>query len=105
MKKYLVAGLLVWLPLAITIWVLSWLLGVLDGMFTWLLGLTTAVLPASTHALIAALAKIPAVSGSGANQAPNLAVVNMAKGWVMATKLKNMNSSNLVSLAVAVTVF
>ncbi len=59
MKKYLVAGLLVWLPLAITIWVLSWLLGVLDGMFTWLLGLTTAVLPASTHALIAALAKIP----------------------------------------------
>ena len=59
MKKYLVAGLLVWLPLAITIWVLSWLLGVLDGMFTWLLGLTTAVLPASTHVLIAALAKIP----------------------------------------------
>jgi uncharacterized membrane protein len=59
LKKYLVAGLLVWLPLAITIWVLSWLLGVLDGMFTWLLGLTTAVLPASTHALIAALAKIP----------------------------------------------
>ena len=59
MKKYLVAGLLVWLPLAITIWVLSWLLGVLDGMFAWLLSLSTAVLPASTHALIAALAKIP----------------------------------------------
>ena len=59
MKKYLVAGLLVWLPLAITIWVLSWLLGVLDGMFEWLLGLSTAVLPASTHAAIAALAKVP----------------------------------------------
>jgi hypothetical protein len=27
-KKYLVAGLLVWLPLAITMWVLLWLLGV-----------------------------------------------------------------------------
>ena len=59
MKKYLVAGLLVWLPLAITIWVLSWLLGVLDGMFAWLLGLSTAVLPASTHAAIAALTNIP----------------------------------------------
>ena len=59
MKKYLVAGLLVWLPLAITIWVLSWLLGVLDGMFAWLLGLSTALLPASTHAAIAALANIP----------------------------------------------
>jgi uncharacterized membrane protein len=59
LKKYLVAGLLVWLPLAITIWVLSWLLGVLDGMFEWLLGLSTAVLPASTHAAIAALAKVP----------------------------------------------
>jgi uncharacterized membrane protein len=32
-KKYLIAGLLVWLPLAITIWVLLWLLGVLDGVF------------------------------------------------------------------------
>jgi uncharacterized membrane protein len=31
LKKYIVAGLLVWMPLAITIWVLSWLLGTLDG--------------------------------------------------------------------------
>ena len=33
MKKYLIAGLLVWLPLAITVWVLSWLLSALDGVF------------------------------------------------------------------------
>jgi uncharacterized membrane protein len=32
-KKYLIAGLLVWLPLAITIWVLLWLLGLMDGVF------------------------------------------------------------------------
>ena len=37
MKKYLIAGLLVWLPLAITIWVLLWVLGLLDGVFGWLL--------------------------------------------------------------------
>jgi uncharacterized membrane protein len=27
LRKYLIAGLLVWLPLAITIWVLLWVLG------------------------------------------------------------------------------
>jgi uncharacterized membrane protein len=46
-KKYLIAGLLVWLPLAITIWVLSWLLGTLDGVFDSLLGAAQAVLPLS----------------------------------------------------------
>ena len=33
LKKYLLAGLLVWTPLAITVWVLTWLVGVMDGMF------------------------------------------------------------------------
>ena len=37
MKKYLIAGLLVWLPLAVTIWVLATVLGLLDGVFGWLL--------------------------------------------------------------------
>lgn len=44
MKKYLIAGLLVWLPLAITLWVLMWLYSSMDGMFLWLLsGLQAAV--------------------------------------------------------------
>jgi len=30
MKRYLVAGLLVWVPLGITIWVLHWLVSTLD---------------------------------------------------------------------------
>jgi len=59
LKKYLVAGLLVWLPLAITVWVLSWLLGLLDGLFGWLLDLSKTVLPLSTHSAIEALAGIP----------------------------------------------
>ena len=33
MKKYLLAGLLVWMPLAITIWVLNSVLGLVDGVF------------------------------------------------------------------------
>ena len=47
MKKYLLAGLLVWTPLAITIWVLAWLLGFMDSMFAWVLNGPQALLPAS----------------------------------------------------------
>lgn len=59
MRKYIVAGLLVWLPLAITIWVLSWLLGTLDGVFAWLLSVTQAVLPASMHENVERLRQVP----------------------------------------------
>jgi uncharacterized membrane protein len=58
-KKYLIAGLLVWLPMAITIWVLHAVLGVVDGLFGWLLSASQAVLPAAAHASIEALRHIP----------------------------------------------
>ena len=59
LKKYLITGLLVWLPLAITVWVLSWLLSVLDGVFLALLSMTQAVLPASAHAAIEQWRHVP----------------------------------------------
>ena len=59
MKKYAIAGLLVWLPLAITIWVMLWLLGLMDGMFMWLLAISQAVLPAGMEAAIERLRHIP----------------------------------------------
>ncbi|MBA4175650.1 MAG: hypothetical protein C0505_03685 [Leptothrix sp. (in: Bacteria)] len=59
MKKYLIAGLLVWLPLAITIWVLSWLLGAMDGVFGSLLSATQAVLPESARNGIERLRSVP----------------------------------------------
>lgn len=59
MKKYLIAGLLVWLPLAITIWVLQAVLGLLDGLFSWLLGASQAVLPLSIHPMVEMLKKVP----------------------------------------------
>jgi len=58
-KKYLIAGLLVWLPLAITIWVLLWLLGLLDGVFSWLLTLGQHVMPQGADASIEALRRVP----------------------------------------------
>ena len=59
MKKYLIAGLLVWLPLAITIWVLQAALGLLDGVFGWFLNAGKAILPAAAEPLIDLLLKIP----------------------------------------------
>jgi uncharacterized membrane protein len=59
LKKYLIAGLLVWLPLAVTIWVLQAVLGLLDGVFGWLLTASQAVLPSATHAPIDWLRSIP----------------------------------------------
>jgi uncharacterized membrane protein len=44
-KKYLIAGLLVWMPLAITIWVLNWLLSVFNGVFVWVVNTLGAVFP------------------------------------------------------------
>ena len=37
-KKYLLTGLLVWLPLTITVWLLTWLVGSLDAMLGSVLG-------------------------------------------------------------------
>ena len=59
MKKYLLAGLLVWMPLAITLWVLLWLLGLMDGVFAWVLSATQAVLPESMRASIEMLRHVP----------------------------------------------
>ena len=59
MKKYLLAGLLVWLPLAVTIWVLQAVLGLLNGVFVWLLSGSQAVLPEGSHSFIEMMQKIP----------------------------------------------
>ncbi len=59
MKKYLLAGLLVWLPLAVTIWVLQAVLGLLNGVFVWLLSSTQVVLPDGSHSFIEMLQRIP----------------------------------------------
>jgi uncharacterized membrane protein len=58
-KKYLVAGLLVWLPLAITVALLSWLLGTMDSLFAWVLHLLLNVLPASAKGVVEGLVAIP----------------------------------------------
>lgn len=59
MKKYLIAGLLVWLPLTITVWVLLWVLGLLDGVFSSLIFASQAILPEPAREPLDALRRIP----------------------------------------------
>jgi len=58
-RKYIVAGLLVWLPLAVTVWLLTTVLGMMDGLFGWLLTATQAVLPAGAHGFLEMLRHVP----------------------------------------------
>lgn len=59
MKKYIITGLLVWLPLAITVWVLLWVLGLITGVFEALLSALQAVAPLSLHNNLEALRHVP----------------------------------------------
>ena len=59
LKKYLFAGLMVWLPLAITLWVLLWLVGTLDSVFFGVLSLLSAVTPTDLVPVIERLHQIP----------------------------------------------
>ena len=59
MRKYLIAGLLVWLPLAITVWVLQAVLGMIGDVFGWFLTVSQTVLPEAARAPIESLRHVP----------------------------------------------
>jgi len=59
MRKYLFAGLLVWLPLVVTIGVLRWAIGLLDGVFASVLNAAQAVLPDKADQFLDMLVHIP----------------------------------------------
>lgn len=58
-KKYLLTGLLAWLPLTLTIWVLLWLVGLLDAIFGGFLTGLDALTPDSAAPIIERLRHIP----------------------------------------------
>ena len=45
LRQYFITGLLVWLPMGVTDWVLLWLLGILDSIFLGLLAAAEAMIP------------------------------------------------------------
>ena len=61
MKKYLIAGLLVWLPLAITAAVLLWALGLVDGVFGGFVHAASRVLPEGAVVVLRRLDEVPGV--------------------------------------------
>ncbi|MFM8574810.1 MAG: DUF502 domain-containing protein, partial [Limnohabitans sp.] len=57
-KQYFITGLLVWLPMGITVWVLTWLVGLFDGIFLTVLQAADRVIP-GMHALAEQLSGVP----------------------------------------------
>jgi uncharacterized membrane protein len=83
-KKYIITGLLVWLPLAITIWVLLWVLGLITGVFEALLSALQAVLPLSLHDSLEGLRHVPGLGVVilvGALLLTGVFVANMFGQW------------------------
>lgn len=61
MKKYFIAGMLVWAPLAITVWVITWGLSLLDGIFGSVMAALMAVLPLGSKPALQSFKDIPGV--------------------------------------------
>ena len=57
-QQYFITGLLVWLPMGITVWILMWLVGMLDGIFLAVLRAADAVIP-GVHLLAEELRNVP----------------------------------------------
>ena len=86
MKKYILTGLLVWLPLTITIWVLMNVVGTLDGVFAWLVVAAQTVLPESLRPYLQQLREIPGLSViivATALWLTGVAVTNIAGQWLV----------------------
>jgi uncharacterized membrane protein len=85
-KKYILTGLLAWLPLAITIWVLMNIVGALDGVFSWFMAAARTVLPVSLHPFLQELREVPGLSVIvvGATLLlTGMAVSNMVGQWLL----------------------
>ncbi|MFZ4552117.1 MAG: DUF502 domain-containing protein [Aquabacterium sp.] len=96
MKKFILTGLLVWLPLAITVWVLKNVIGTLDGVFAWFVAVAQTILPVSLHPFLADLQRIPGLSVIilvTALWLTGIAVTNMAGQWLL--KQSNKVLSNI----------
>lgn len=59
MKKYFIAGMLVWAPLAITVWVITWGLSLLDGIYGSVMSALMAVLPLGSKPAVQSFKDIP----------------------------------------------
>ncbi|WP_298289087.1 DUF502 domain-containing protein [Thiomonas sp.] len=85
-KNIFIAGMLVWLPLTITIWVLWQLLAVFDGIFRAVVGALSTVAPGLSPALdrLVGIPGVGVVLVLSAIFLTGLAVANMVGQWWLA---------------------
>lgn len=60
-KKHFLTGLIVWAPLAITVWVILWMLGILNGMFGSVMSALTAILPDAFRPALLEFRNLPGI--------------------------------------------
>lgn len=61
MKKYFIAGILVWAPLAVTIWVITWGLNLLDGVYGSVMKAVIALSPSGMTPSLQGFRDLPGV--------------------------------------------
>ncbi len=84
LKKYMLTGLMVWLPLAITVWILLWLVNSLDGILGGVLSALIAIVPQSVEPALERLRSIPglgAIIVAGVMLFTGAMVSNVAGRW------------------------
>jgi uncharacterized membrane protein len=86
LRKYLFAGLLVWLPLAVTVGVLLWAIGLMDGLFHDILVTAQHVLPDDADHFINVLLGVPGLGVVllvALMVLTGMLVTNMAGAWML----------------------
>ncbi len=99
MKKYILTGLLVWLPVAVTVWVISTVMGTLDGVFAWLVTAMQAVLPETLRPSLQSLRGVPGLSAVvmvSALLLTGMAVTNIAGQWLLTQSNRVMSNIPIV---------
>lgn len=99
LRQYILTGLLVWLPLTVTIWVLTSVVGVLDGIFLALVRTAQAVLPHDAAASLQSLRDMPGLSVIVLVLAlllTGVAVTNFVGQWVLNQSNRLMSNIPIV---------
>ena len=99
MKKYFIAGILVWAPMSITIWVIAWGLGLLDGVFGSVMHAIIAVFPSQFAADLQHFRELPGVGiliVVSVIMATGLIAISFAGQWWIKMWNKQMNRIPIV---------
>jgi uncharacterized membrane protein len=83
LRQYFITGLVVWLPVGVTVWVLLWLVGILDGIFGWVLSALARTVPgfAATAQALQQVPGLGVILVAIVIAATGLFVANMVGQW------------------------